>query len=833
MYPYQFLLQNNKSSKSNSDFRSFSKRVLIFEVKRWIFLILAAFWTLVLSVPLGPLPRGLGFILDPHRGLWRHQGFEWRDRELQGLKNSVFVAIDEHGVPHLFAENEPDLFLAQGYVVGSQRAFQMDLSTRISEGRLTEFFGPRALESDRFFVKLGMRQSSEKILKVFESDPVSGMILNSFVDGVNEAFKSLETQPPEYAFFGQTLEAYSAKRVVNFARTINFNLTGRSYDLYLTAVQKKLGTAKALDLFPEFLPGEFENYVIPDSETKALRRPETAKDHPFVTGLEKFPPVLQPVASNGSNNWAVSADHSTTGHSMMANDTHLGLSLPNIWFEIQLQAPGINAYGFAIPPFPGILAGFNQDLAWGLTNGTTDAHDWYEVEFENETSMNYRYGDSFVAAEVFNEEIRGPGGRGNESVEVVWTRYGVLMYREGKRGLVSHWLGHEIGNGIKVMRELTSAKSAAECVRTLREWNHPLHNFVCVDQKNVALTHAGYLPLRKIGEGRFVQNAADFPSPLSQTIPLSDRPLEVNPRRGYVGSSNQRVVGPSYPYYLGWDYEEPWRAMAVRRLLDAKPKLSPEDMIAILNDNFDPQAEAALPVLLKLIVRERLSRQQLDWVEKLDKWDHVVLADDVLPTIYKSWWTELKKALFNDDYDQPERRFYPKDMRVLWMLKRLAANPADPDGFWADDQTTEPKESIQDIVTIAFNHAWGGLEGTYGRSPERWTWKSMMPTKLNHIAGIPGFGSAELAVDGAGESVKATKGRHGPVHRVVVEMSDWPKAWVQVPGGNSGDPFDRAYGRGVDEWVKGQMREAQFYKNLDEAKRRAIKIVELKPEGAK
>ncbi|NJL23855.1 MAG: penicillin acylase family protein [Calothrix sp. SM1_5_4] len=251
-----------------------------------------------------------------------------------------------------------------------------------------------------------------------------------------------------------------------------------------------------------------------------------------------------PAAGNGSNNWAVGPEKSATGHSILANDTHLGLTLPNIWYENQLSCPEFNVYGVALISVPGIINGFNSEVAWGPTNGTTDALDYYETEFEDESSLKYRFHGRLEAAEVKRETVLVRGGD-PLSVDVIWTKLGVLMHREGRYGLVANWMGHRPGLELKAVRGLYAAKTAAQCLDSFTDWFVPLQNFICADRGRVSILHAGRVPRREIGEGRFIMDgqfakdpfASTQPSPRIDNAPVvfSGQPKILGPIRGRIG----------------------------------------------------------------------------------------------------------------------------------------------------------------------------------------------------------------------------------------------------------------------------------------------------------
>jgi penicillin amidase len=798
-------------------------------VSRFFWPAFALAWTLLMARGVGPLPA-LGPILDFHSGVWRHHEVQWQDTKIPGLKQPVEVAVDSSGVPHIFAQDEDDLYLAQGYLMASQRLFQMDLSSRSTSGRLSEFVGAKGLPMDRYFVRFGMRQAAMKQVNEFMSDERTARMLQSFVSGVNAYIQNLDELPVEYKLLAQHPKPFDVTRVVQMAQALTYSLNGRASGYVLSHLQQQIGTEKVLDLFPEFMPKELSDYILPNRWAGSARVAENKTGFSFTTHLRHFPDIPQPTPGNGSNNWVVGPKKSKTGHSILANDTHLGLSLPNVWFENQLSCPAFNVYGVSLVDVPGIVNGFTPKTAWGPTNGTTAALDYYEVEFTGEDSLDYVSGGKKETATVLRETIAVAGGK-PEEIEVVFTKWGPLIHREGKYGLVANWTGFQTGNNLRALRRLYDSTDVKSCLAAFDEWAVPIQNFVCADADHIGIKHSGFIPKREVGEGRFIDRAGEHPDPLGVRIEEKFRPELIDPPEGYLRSANERVVDPTYPYYLGWDYEEPFRGMRIRELLEGQERFSGEDMIRLQNDDFDIPAKMALPILLKHVKRDTLPESQRGELKELDQWDFHDRSLQGEPALFKSWFRQLKTEIFADEYDLPERRGYmPHDIRVIEMLERVSRDPADSDAQWIDDKRTPEIETLDVIVTRAFQKSWSAMAAEQGKDPKRWTWRDFIKTRIAHVAKIPGFGSPLLSMDGSGDSVRGNKGWHGPVYKFVIELGDSPKAWIQVPGGISGDPFSLQFERDVERWARGEMRPVEYYADLNEAKRRGARVFTLAPE---
>ena len=796
-------------------------------MRKWFWLILAIGWLLFLKLGAGPLP-GLGPLFEVSTGIWDHHPSTLESRTLSGLKDKVTVTIDQSGVPHIFARNESDLYLAQGFVMAQARLFQMDISTRVTAGMLSELVGERGLAFDEFFVKFGMRGSVDEMWRAIGKEPRTRAMLEAFVTGVNLYVDQLQEPPPEYKILNVKPQRFSPERFVHMGKALTFNLAGRTFDLELSQIAGKFGVEHVLDLFPQYLPAKFEDFVDPRPHGKApLAEPTRA----FQTSFKEFPSFPWANPGQGSNNWAVAPAKSASGTSLFANDTHLGLTLPNIWFETQLYTPDFNAYGVSLAALPGLVNGFNKDIAWGPTNGTTDVLDFYEIEFEDETSARYLVNQQWYTGREEKQIVKIKGGNEKEIV-VMNTHLGVLLHRQGKLGLVADWAGHRPGNELLALRGLLNAANVDECLLSFSDWRVPIQNFLCVDKTNIAWTHAGFVPKRPAGQGRFVMDGRTARVPLIEELPESDRPQARNPAQGFLRSANEKILPPSAGIYLGWDYEPPNRGQRIQEALQAKDKWTPEDMIALQNDVRNVEAMRILPHLLRLVKQDELTSGQREALELLRAWDYRVLATRIEATLYAVWTDKFKEKIFGDDVlEEGKRKLMPRDARLAWLLARLEANPNDPDAKWVDDRATDAKETLTGQATRALQATWNLLIERLGPDPKLWTWRNWQQPRFLHAGRLPGFGSDVLTVDGSNDTVSAVAKAHGPTYRVVVETGEWPKAWMQVPGGNNGDPFATDFERFVTDWSQGRMRQVEFYRDMEEAKKAAVRIVEFTPSA--
>lgn len=777
--------------------------------------ILSLFFALIGAVflPLGlylavPQITGLPRLISVGEGMWQTKFPSLEKRVFSELKRPVDIAFDSNGIPHIIAKTEEDLYFAQGLLTAYYRLFEMDMTTRVAGGRLSELVGFPGLEYDRFFVSFGMKQAIRAETKKLLEDPDSGPMVTAYVKGVNAYIRSLRYKdlPLEYKLLNTWPQEWDESRVASLLKIMTFRLAGRNFTLGLSELIDKLGPEKVRQAFPEFMPANLEAYFI---EPLGPRRRGNPPSLDLQNHIRDFPPFIRVMEGNGSNSWAVSPAKSKTGFSILANDTHLSYQLPAVWFEVQLLSPASNVYGGTFPGAPGVVLGFNPKLAWGVTNGTSDAIGWFEVEFKDDQSLDYRFDDGFKTAELENVPI-AVKYQNPLMVPVLKTEYGYVLKREGKYGLAVRWTGDNASNEVKSIERLAQATSVDGCIEALKFWQNPVQNFSCADQNHIAIYHVGDLPIRKEGEGWTIEPAVGASSLWQKNIPFEEMPHAVDPESGFVFSANERPVGPSYPYYLNWNFEEPFRGQRIRNLLNEKRKFDAGDFIQMQSDVLDQHALLAMPIFIKQLKTDDLDETEITVMQAMKKWDYLAHAKSFESSVFNAWWKQVEQILWKDLY-LSKTPVLPKKARTIWFFRQLESDPEK----WKD--WIQPYASGGDVITLAFKRAVADLKQRAGLDPQNWSWSDIQKTSLPHIAKIPGLGSDLLKMDGSAYSIMANRGNHGPTWKLIVEMGPKPRAWSQFPGGVTGNPLDPGYDKFVEPWSRGEMRHVDFWSNESEA----------------
>ncbi len=576
----------------------------------------------------GPVPA-LGNFLNPFTGFWQNGEKQGNTRsdivlKLDSLKEDVIIRFDDVGVPHIFAKNDFDLFYAQGYITARDRLWQMDLQVRAASGRLSEVLGPATLELDKSSRKLGMGYGAEANIKIVMSDPASREALLGYTAGINAYISSLSPKdyPVEYKLLGYRPEAWKPINSMYMLEQMTLTLAGRSNDLNMSAVLKQYGKAITDQLFPDY-PMLQESPVIPVGTSWDFKKLPIPLEIPMLDTLAQQPfripqsvkerePKIEGV---GSNNWAVGAEKSITGYPILANDPHLELTLPSIWYQIQLHAPGVNVYGVSLPGIPSVVIGFNQNVAWGVTNVDADVYDLYKIKFKDDTRDFYWHEGQWKPTRIREELIYIKGQLKPVREEVVYTHHGPVTETSSasskRPDLAVKWIGHEPGNGFLTFYELNKAKNYDDYRAALKHYVGPAQNFIFADNgKNIAMTVNGKLPLKHKDQGKFLLDGTKASDDWQGWIPAEQNPFVKNPPRGFVSSANQSSTDPSYPYYINWLFAPSERAIRINERLTAMSKANADSLRMLQNDNFSVMARTILPKLLSILETTPLSATQ-------------------------------------------------------------------------------------------------------------------------------------------------------------------------------------------------------------------------------
>jgi penicillin amidase len=784
---------------------------------------LALFATAValLDRPFGSAPP-LGRFFSPIAGAWAGRGRDLWGKSgrlaIPGLKGSVAVRVDREGVKRLFAESDDDLYFAQGFVVASDRLWQMDFIYRLAAGRLAEVMGPRALAYDKLFRRFGLPQAAEESAEMMLQDSATKGPLTAYASGVNAYIATLEpaSYPLEYKLLNYAPEKWSPRHAAYIMKFMAYNLAAHSGDLPLTRSQGRVSQEDFDDLFPLNMP--VPEPIAPKGTKWGFGSLAPDPPREFRANIGALEPLPAPNPANGSNNWAVAGKKSVTGRPILSNDIHLEYSLPSLWYEIQLSSPTQNVYGASLPGAPGIVLGFNQRLAWATTNGGDDVLDWYELRFRDEKRSEYFHEGEWRPV-VKSEATIKVKGQDPVTLSLRRTHFGPIVYDEAEapaaawipRGLAMRWAPLEASNEVRAFLALNRAGSIEACHEALAHFNWPAQNFLCADKKSIGLWHAGLFPIRWRGQGRTVSDGSSRDFDWFGWVPRDQIPSSVNPERGFLSSANQAPAELSYPHYLGWPFEEPYRGRRINQALRGKEKLAPEDLIALQGDVESALARDALPALMEALPGANgMSERQREIAQALAKWNQRFEAESIGASIFGAWWENFEDAVWSEKFPDRALFSYPPAWRTVALL-------SDPKSRHFDQLSTPERETLRDRAWSSFQKTERDLALRLGDRVGDWSLANARPTSIPHAGHIPGLGREKMAVGGGRFSVFANTGWHGPVWKLVVALGGTdpgvegaPRAWAIYPGGQSGDPASPQYDEFIDRWARNELREVRF-----------------------
>lgn len=719
------------------------------------------------------------------------------------LDDDVSVKRDEVGVPHIFAQSEADLYRAQGYVQAQDRLFQMDLARRQASGTLAEVVGDSAVDTDKYFRTLSLRHAAELSWQDYDTD--SQQILQWFADGVNafmEEVKGTSKLSYEFKLLGYTPEPWTPIDSLVIGKYMAYDLGGNWRQ-------------------QAFRSWALQNYTKEQAEELFVDYPENAKsiieaNLNLTTNIATaFTADYLPPEFNGSNNWVISGELTESGQPLLADDPHLGLSTPSVWYQMHLQSPEQNVSGVIFAGIPGIILGHNAQIAWGVTNVNPDVQDLY-IEIPNpENPYQFKYDGKWEEATVRQEPIRVKNGDTIE-FEVIETRHGPIisniMTSETKiqEQFSLQWTALQSTQELKAILGFNKAENWEEFDTALKDFKAPAQNFVFASKDGtIAYKANGLVPIRKQGTGALPVPGDSSNYGWESYIPFDELPTVINPEEGYIATANNEVVGKEYPYHLSNLWAQPYRYERIVEMIEtADKKLTLDDMKAMQMDQKNLHAVEFLPSLLKTIQEKDTLGKYQEEIALLTDWDYVDSKDQSAPLIYHFLIETMENELFADAMPEDIYRLMSGKSLITDQLLRdaYAGNP----GVWITEEG-----GLDSFVYTAFEKTIEKIELNFGSNLAKWQWGSYNQLLFKHPLASASpylaayFNPKQLPVGGSSVTVQAAaedgKGNvtHGASWRFVVDVADLTSAQHIVGPGQSGHVKSKWYDNQVQDWIDG------------------------------
>ncbi len=767
--------------------------------------------------------------------------------QLEGLNGQVDIYRDQMGIPHIYASTEHDLFFAQGYVHAQERFWQMDFYRHVGQGRTSEMFGKSSVENDMFLTTLGWRRVAAVEYESFS--PESKAILEAYAEGVNAYLKDHDGDAVslEYAVLGllspdYQIEPWEPLDTLSWTKALAWDLRANmGKEIERAVLLKTLTSEQLTELYPPYpndhpvivntlggtaasasLPTQTVN--IPDETLAALEYNVSLLDS-----------VLGPLSDGvGSNSWAVSGDLSATGMPLLANDPHLGIAMPSIWYQVGMhcrpktEACRLEIAGFSLAGAPGIVLGHNDRIAWGLTFALGDVMDLFIEKVNPENPNQYEIDGKWVDFETRTETILVTGSdpveiivRSTRHGPVISDTYGPLKDKGDPRDeefipfkeragveLPEHyvialsWVALQTGNPLEAIFGFNKAQNWDEFRQAASLFHTPGHNLLYADvDGNIAYQTSGDLPIRKKGDGTIPVPGWNSEYEWIGFIPFDELPYTINPAEGFIAPVNNRIAGDAYDHFLTADWDYGFRAQRALKLIEeSTDKFDIAYFQKMQADSYDASAAWIVPILLNV----KLDDTHLEETRQLlDGWDYQARADSAPAALYEVFWKHLLAKTFNDDL--PERYWPSGGDRWFEVMRSV-----DETSRWWDDKSTQDRvETRDEIFVSAFRDAVSELEKTLGKDSSQWSWGSLHGSVFRNASlGKSGVGLIEDLFNrgpfptGGGPSIlnatswNAVEGyevTNLPSMRAVYDMSDLNNSVTVHTTGQSGHAYHPHY----------------------------------------
>jgi penicillin amidase len=795
-----------------------------------------------------PIPAAppLGPFLDPVRGVWalasRALPPERLTHGLVGLSHPVQVVVDDRGVPHVFAASEEDAYRVLGWLVARDRLFQLELQSRSAEGTLTELLGKRALEADRATRALGLPWAAQRKWAALDPASLAHRAILAYAEGVNAWIAGLDRRdlPFEYRLLGAWPRRWEP--VHTLLLFLQMGRTLASYDPARDrlAMAALVGVEAAEALVPVNSP--IQEPIVP---APLVRRPPPPRapvpppgepDPEARALLTAYDPFDSPRASRGvtvgSNNWAVAPARTRDGHAILAGDPHLELTLPSVWYEAHLVVPGrLDVAGVTLPGAPGVVIGFNRDIAWSFTNTGADVLDLYRETVDTpEQPTRYLLDGEWRVLQLREEAYRDRKGRLLAVDTLRFTHRGPM--RRTEAGWVSaRWTVLEPSAEVDVFLRAARASSVAMWLDVMRDYGAPIQNGLVADRSGaIAIRSSGRYPVRPgSGRGDLVFDGSSRAADWRGFLPVERYPFALNPQQEFLASANQQPVDPAVdPTYLGANWPAPFRAIRINSLLRGDSAVTPEAMRRMQTDPGSARADSLVPWFLHAAAAMEAAGASDPTLSRaralLAEWDRRYTPDNRRAILFELAMRDLVRRLF-DELLSPDRDrlpFFPTSVAVLRLLH-------DPDNPWWDHRDTPDRiEGRDEVVAASLRAALETAIHRYG-DPDapgsRWRWGEVWPTEIRHLLGLDALSALAVPVQGGPETIAPAgqHGSHGPSWRMVVELGPEIRAWGTYPGGQSGNPASHWYADRVGEWSRGELAPLLFPRSPDAIPARRVR----------
>ncbi len=736
---------------------------------------------------------------------------------LPNLQTEVHITRDSNGVPHIEAETREDAFYAIGFAHAQDRLWQMEMHRRIASGRLAEVAGEAALSSDIFLRTLSLYDRARKAWPHQTPDARAGLI--AYANGVNAY---LETRrgalPPEFLLTGIRPEPWTPIDTLGWLKIMAMDLGGNYWmELARFDLSRTLDPQQLADFYPPY-PGDAP-HPLPDLDQ--------LYDGLDLSTIRTAATDIGKPRGLGSNNWVVSGAHTKSGLPLLANDPHLGLTTPSLWYLAHMKVGDEDIIGASMPGSPYIVLGRNSSIAWGFTNVNPDVQDLYLEKLTDD-------GTAYLTPDgpepfITREEIIHVKDAPPVTITVRETRHGPVI-SDGRADIRSNipenavialrWTALDDDDTTASMGpEIFGAKSFEDFVEAMQHYIAPEQNMVVADTRgNIGYYAPGRVPVRSpLNDTYGLVPAPGWKAGYdwTGTIPYSELPRIYNPDNGVIATANEKIIDDSYPHYLTSEWALPYRGDRIRQLIAERAPHDTASMTAIQMDVHSGVAADLLPLMLMHSKGTDDTRLKAV-LDAMSDWDLEMVGDKPQPLIFTAWHRALGKHIYADELADKFFRYQGSKVEFL----RGVLSDENGKARWCNDVTTPVTETCSEMVQRALKDALDDVAGRLGTTTwEKWRWDSLHQAVQEHrpFSQVPALASffesrngapgGTYTVNVAGPNFGAVDPysfTHGPSYRVVYDLADLDASRYIIPTGQSGIMFSRHYRDMLPLWLEGR-----------------------------
>ncbi|MEX0894985.1 MAG: penicillin acylase family protein [Balneolaceae bacterium] len=776
---------------------------------------------------------------------------------LEGLQQPVDIHWDPYGVPHIYAQNEQDLYFSVGYVHAQDRLWQLTFKQLAAEGRFAEFLGEDLIEFDKYQRTLGFWDTARKIEE--EAPPEIQRILQAYSDGINRYVENNRNNLPiEFTLLDIEPIPWTPTHSYALSRLMAWEMNVSWWSELAFAY---LGATLPENVMQELYPSYSDIYPTTMNDEQSRQFVESLM--PMIETEFDLRQIYQRKGNSvGSNAWAIDGSRTSTGLPLLAGDPHMGLDMPGNWYEVHLNLNGKNLSGGTLTGSPVVVVGQNDEIAWSLTNMMADDTDFFIEQIDPNDRSRYVVdslnGEAMYQPINWRDEILRIKDSDDQLYRIRNTRHGPVIsdiYPNesilGNRSVTMKWTGHQVSHETWALYQINWAESLQEFQHALSQYETPGQNFIYADLSgNIALFSAAKLPVREYHPLLF-RNGWDPSYDWHGWIPFEDMPRTVNPPSGWVGNANNKLHTDSYPYYIATFWEPPSRIERIVEYMTENDTLDVEIFQQMQTDNYSIHAREITDIILPVL---RRSREEYDFsqiIPYLENWDFRYSLNSTAASLIDAFFIELSRNTLLDELGEDAyRNFIRKENVPVQTLSRLLQE----NSFLFNHIETEETEIRNDIIRQSMQEAVQWLTDRFGEEPFQWRWENLHSITFRPPLFAEASQDPEATVllkmivnnlmskgpySVPGHNMTLNKGQYdwqdpfdmilGPSIRRIVDFSSLNRTFSVIPTGQSGNPISDFFGDQTELWLNGQYR--YLYQDSTFFREVSYKTLQLLPEN--